>query len=606
MRGFANWWTTRACCAPTWPSAEAKIQAARAQVRAAQAAGRPTISLTGTAGLADSNSASLASSGAVGIRVSIPLFTGYRNTYDIRSAEIQVEASQADRDQLRNQVSLDVWRAYQALATERTALVNAEDLLQSALESENVARGRYKAGAGTLIDLLNAQSAAAAARFQSSSDALQLASRQGRARQRARHARPGVAAGQRRHRVDRYHTFRATQMNKPNLSLWVKLSVVLLLLAGAGAAIWLWRNNSEMPAEQRYRTRPVERGMLVQSVSANGTLNPVVLVTVGSQISARVTKLYADFNQRVKAGQVLAELDPALLIATEQQTLANLASARASLKLARANEERFQQLFAQEYISRQEMDQAVQVREAAQAQVQVFEAQHSRDRANLHYTVIRSPVSGVVVDRQVDVGQTVAASLQAPVLFKIAQDLKQMQINSAVAEADVGAIRIDQEVDFRVDAFPDREFKGKVKQIRLNPTITSNVVTYNVVVSVDNPDEILLPGMTAYITITTQTKTDVLMVPSAALRFRPATATEGSRMPTAQAAGARKRAAGAQVYVLRGGKIEAVTVQTGITNGRVTEITGGNLREGDMVVLEDLSATPRPQTAPTGPRTRLF
>jgi len=319
-----------------------------------------------------------------------------------------------------------------------------------------------------------------------------------------------------------------------------------------------------------------------------------------------VTKLYADFNQRVTAGQVLAELDPALLIATERQTLANLASARASLRLARANEERFEQLFAQEYISRQEMDQAVQAREAAQAQVQVFEAQHSRDRANLRYTVIRSPVSGVVVDRQVDVGQTVAASLQAPVLFKIAQDLKQMQINSAVAEADVGAIRIDQEVDFRVDAFPDREFKGKVKQIRLNPTITSNVVTYNVVVSVDNPDEILLPGMTAYITVTTQTMTDVLMVPSAALRFRPATATEGSRMPTAQAAGARKRAAGAQVYVLRGGKIEAVTVQTSITNGRVTEITGGDLREGDKVVLEDLSATPRPQTAPTGPRTRLF
>ena len=395
-------------------------------------------------------------------------------------------------------------------------------------------------------------------------------------------------------------------MNKPGLSLWLKLSVVLLLLAAAGAAIWLWRNNSEMPAEERYRTRPAERGTLVQTVSANGTLNPVVLVTVGSQISARVTKLYADFNQRVTAGQVLAELDPALLIATEQQTLANLASAKASLRLARANEERFEQLFAQEYVSRQEMDQAVQAREAAQAQVQVFEAQHSRDRANLRYTVIRSPVSGVVVDRQVDVGQTVAASLQAPVLFKIAQDLKQMQINSAVAEADVGAIRIDQEVDFRVDAFPDREFKGKVKQIRLNPTITSNVVTYNVVVSVDNPDEILLPGMTAYITVTTQTMADVLMVPSAALRFRPAAATDASRLPTAQAAGPRKRAAGAQVHVLRGGKIEAVTVQTGITNGRVTEITGGDLREGEMVVLEDLSATPRPQTAPTGPRTRLF
>jgi TolC family type I secretion outer membrane protein len=152
---------------PDLAAADAKVQAARAQVRAAQAAGKPTVSLTGSTGLSDSNSASLASSGAVGIRVSIPLFTGYRNTYDVRSAEIQVEAREADRDQLRNQVSLDVWRAYQALATERTALVNAEDLLQSALESENVARGRYKAGAGTLIDLLNAQSAAASARFQS-------------------------------------------------------------------------------------------------------------------------------------------------------------------------------------------------------------------------------------------------------------------------------------------------------------------------------------------------------------------------------------------------------------------------------------------------------
>ncbi|HEV8693319.1 MAG TPA: efflux RND transporter periplasmic adaptor subunit [Lysobacter sp.] len=389
----------------------------------------------------------------------------------------------------------------------------------------------------------------------------------------------------------------------------MKLFVVVLFV-GASSAIWLWKSNSEMSAEQRYRTRAVERGTLVRSVSANGTLNPVVLVTVGSQISARVTRLYADFNQRVKAGQVLAELDPALLIATERQTLANLASARASLRLARANEERFQQLFAQEYISRQEMDQAVQAREAAEAQVQVYEAQHSRDRANLRYTVIRSPVSGVVVDRQVDVGQTVAASLQAPVLFKIAQDLKQMQINSAVAEADVGAIRIDQEVDFRVDAFSDREFKGRVKQIRLNPTITSNVVTYNVVVSVDNPDEILLPGMTAYITITTQTKPDVLMVPNAALRFRPAGKAESPRMssgPTANAtAGTRKREAGPQVHVLRGGKIEAVAVQTGITNGRVTEITGGDLREGDIAVVEDLAATPRPQTAPSGPRTRLF
>ena len=252
-------------------------------------------------------------------------------------------------------------------------------------------------------------------------------------------------------------------MKKPNPSFWVKLFVVLLLLAGAGAAIWLWKSNSEMPAEQRYRTRPVERGTLVQSVSANGTLNPVVLVTVGSQISARVTKLYADFNQRVKAGQVLAELDPALLIATEQQT-PNLASARLRLWLARARTKNGFSNCLQEYISRQEMDQAAGARSRRGAGA--GEAQHSRDRANLRYTVIRSPVSGVVVDRQVDVGQTVA-SLAGPVQDRAGPQADANQLGVA---ADVGAIRIGREVDFRVDAFSDREFARSCRSASIPPS----------------------------------------------------------------------------------------------------------------------------------------
>ena len=161
------------------------------------------------------------------------------------------------------------------------------------------------------------------------------------------------------------------------------------------------------------------------------------------------------------------------------------------------------ELFAQEYVSRQELDQAVQTREVARAQVRLHQAQLEKDRTNLRYSVIRSPVSGVVVDRQVNIGQTVAASFQTPTLFRIAQDLKQMQIDSSVAEADVGSISISQAAEFRVDAFPEREFKGTVKQIRLNPSVTSNVVTYNVVVEVANPEELLLPGMTAYLTIET-------------------------------------------------------------------------------------------------------
>lgn len=382
---------------------------------------------------------------------------------------------------------------------------------------------------------------------------------------------------------------------------WFRIIALLALAAALVTGAWAWQKRNHVPAGERYRTLNVERGNLVQSVSANGTLNPVVLVSVGTQVSGTVLKLYADFNQRVSAGQVLAELDPALLAAAEQQTLANLAGSDASLKLARANEERLKQLFAQEYISRQEMDQGIQVREAAEAQVRLNKAQLSKDRTTLRYSVIRSPVSGVVVDRQIDVGQTVAASFQTPTLFKIAQDLKQMQIDSSVAEADVGSVRVGQEVEFRVDAFADRTFSGKVKQIRLNPTITSNVVTYNVVVSVANPEETLLPGMTAYLSVVTQSKSNVLMVPNAALRFRPAAT--GDKRTDSDVSKSRKRS-GPQVWVLRAEDIAPLELQTGITNGRHTEITGGLLAEGEAVVVEDLKPVDKKDGG--GPRMRLF
>lgn len=382
---------------------------------------------------------------------------------------------------------------------------------------------------------------------------------------------------------------------------WFRIIALLALAAALVTGAWAWQKRNHVPAGERYRTLNVERGNLVQSVSANGTLNPVVLVSVGTQVSGTVLKLYADFNQRVSAGQVLAELDPALLAAAEQQTLANLAGSDASLKLARANEERLKQLFAQEYISRQEMDQGIQVREAAEAQVRLNKAQLSKDRTTLRYSVIRSPVSGVVVDRQIDVGQTVAASFQTPTLFKIAQDLKQMQIDSSVAEADVGSVRVGQEVEFRVDAFADRTFSGKVKQIRLNPTITSNVVTYNVVVSVANPEETLLPGMTAYLSVVTQSKSNVLMVPNAALRFRPAAT--GDKRTDSDVSKSRKRS-GPQVWVLRAEDISPLELQTGITNGRHTEITGGLLAEGEAVVVEDLKPVDKKDGG--GPRMRLF
>jgi len=278
------------------------------------------------------------------------------------------------------------------------------------------------------------------------------------------------------------------------------LALILIGVAviGAGIAVY-WQVYAETP--QQYRSQTAEKGDISQTVSANGTINPVTLVSVGTQVSGTVKKLYVDFNSKVQKGQILLELDDALLAAQQKQSLANVQSAKASLELATANEERMRSLFTQEYVSRQELDTAVQAKKAAEAQLQLTQATVEKDRANLAYSVIRSPVSGVVVDRSVDVGQTVAASLQTPTLFKIAQDLSRMQIDANFAEADIGSIRIGQAVRFTVDAFPDRNFKGVVKLIRLNPTTVSNVVTYDVVINVANPEQILLPGMTAYVNI---------------------------------------------------------------------------------------------------------
>jgi len=305
------------------------------------------------------------------------------------------------------------------------------------------------------------------------------------------------------------------------MNIIVKRSLLILLALGVvGVAAW-WLMPQKIAPENRYVTAPLERGSITQIVSANGTLNPVKLVNVGSQVSGIVKKLYADFNDHVQAGQVLLELDPALTQAQLQQSTANVSNAKASLELALANETRMNTLYAQEYVSRQELDQAVQALKSAQAQLAVAEAQAVRDRTNLAYTVIRSPVSGVVVSREVDIGQTVAASFQTPTLFKIAQDLSKMQIDSSYAEADVGSIRVGQPTTFRVDAFPDRSFNGEVRQVRLNPTTQQNVVTYDVVIAVDNSDQALMPGMTAYVSIIVAQRKEVLLVPNAALRFRP-------------------------------------------------------------------------------------
>jgi HlyD family secretion protein len=385
----------------------------------------------------------------------------------------------------------------------------------------------------------------------------------------------------------------------------VFLLIVLALLAGG---YYFYKSSQQIKPEALYKFGTVTQGDIEQAVSANGTINPVTLVSVGTQVSGRVSKLYVDFNDKVEKGQVLLELDDALFTAQIAQTQGSVRNAEASVELAKANEARIRSLFEQEYVSRQELDQSVQALKSARAVLESARAQLQRDRTNLSYSIIRSPVSGIVIDRQIDVGQTVAASFQTPTLIKIAQDLSKMQIDTSFAEADIGNIKVGQLAKFSVDAFPNLNFEGVVKQIRLNPVTTSNVVSYNVVISVDNPQQILLPGMTAYVGIVFAQHDNVMLVPNAALRFKPKSdnggdstkaAANGNGANQALGKGGRKKSAGTaeaggfgrgKVFVLQDGKPQAREVKVGITDGKLTEIVSDALKPGDQIITGNAQA----------------
>jgi HlyD family secretion protein len=255
------------------------------------------------------------------------------------------------------------------------------------------------------------------------------------------------------------------------------------------------------------------------------------------------------------------------------------------------NEARAHTLWQQDSIAKQEVDTAVQARKSAKAQVDQATAQLAKDRTNLGYSVIRSPVAGVVVNRAVDLGQTVAASFQTPTLFQIAQDLRKMQIDSSFAEADIGKIKVGQPVQFTVDAFPDRTFSATVRQVRLNPTTQQNVVTYDVVVAVDNPDQILMPGMTAYVNVIVAQHKSALLVPNAALRFKP----EGAQaIVKGKPAEEKVQGTGGSVFVMEKERLRAIPVRLGISDGRFSEVLSGDIKDGDPLVVGTAEA-------PTGP-----
>jgi HlyD family secretion protein len=406
--------------------------------------------------------------------------------------------------------------------------------------------------------------------------------------------------------------------------------VVAAVLLAAAFGAWRWQSGDSKPKLQ-FETAKVEKGKIVAKVTASGTLNAVVTVQVGSQVSGRIAALHADFNSPVKKGQLLAKIDPALFQASVDQARANLAAAQGNLAKAkfqaadaRRQATRQKELAARKLNAQADLDTALANADAAEAQVAASEGQVAQARAalksaevNLAYTNIHSPTNGTVISRNVDVGQTVAASLQAPVIFQIAEDLAKMQVDTSVAEADVGRLKDGMAASFTVDAYPGEVFRGRIRQIRNAPQTVQNVVTYNAVIDVANPEFKLKPGMTANVTFVYAEKEDVLKVPNAALRFRPPPALLGDARGGAQGgrpAGAggttgapggapsgtgRPSAAGGRpgeapdrrtVWTLNDEKPVPQRIKTGISDGSFTEVVEGDLKAGDLVITDALGA----------------
>ena len=346
-----------------------------------------------------------------------------------------------------------------------------------------------------------------------------------------------------------------------------------------------------------FETSPVFRGDMVEHVTASGSLGAVTSVDVGSQVSGKISGLYADFNSTVKKGQLVAEIDPSLYDAALRQAEGELASAQAGVILKRANLERKKILAPQRAASQFDLDQATADLAQSEASVSINAAMVDSARANLDYCKITAPVDGIVISRKVDRGQTLIAAMNTPVLFTIAQDLSRMNIDASVSEADIGQVKEGQSVDFGVDAFPDEVFHGRVVQIRKSPTVTQNVVTYDTMITVDNPGDKLLPGMTADVSVLVAERKNVLKVSNAALRYTPPEGTPFEASPPAKLEGDQRL-----VYTLgsNGGKLRPLILKSGITDGVDTEIVAG-ISEGTPVITADSSSSAQSGGLPPPP-----
>ena len=403
------------------------------------------------------------------------------------------------------------------------------------------------------------------------------------------------------------------------------LAVVLVITGVVGC--YYYKRTPEIS----YKTVKIERGTIASTVAATGNLSAVITVQVGTQVSGTIRKLYADYNSRVKKGQPIAEIDPSLFNASVEQAQGNYLEAEANLQKAKVTladaertYQRNKQLLGGGIISQGDFDIAETALQSAKPSVKAAEGNLAQARGslmqartNLRYSTIRSPVDGVVISRAIDVGQTVAASFQTPTLFTIAQDLTKMQIEVSVDEADISRIQLHQNAGFTVDSYPEQTFRGKVVQIRSAPVITQNVVTYVVVVNVDNSDLKLMPGMTANVSVEVAKKDDVLKLPPAALRFKPKSTGDdtkvkgngdrsgaSSQRPAGGGKGGPGKSKGRersqQVYLLKEGKPVAVPVKTGIANNSSIELIEGDLKEGDEVIIEQIGGDAKKKGGASG------
>lgn len=423
-------------------------------------------------------------------------------------------------------------------------------------------------------------------------------------------------------------------------------AAILVIIAGVVLVLSLFsRNKNDIP---KYEKKAIDKGNIEALVITTGSLNPVITVDVGSQVSGKIDKLYVDFNSRVKEGQVIAELDQAQFITRVKQNEANYKSAEASLEKTKVTldntkkkYDRAMNLFEKDLISFEEKE-AIETQyysamadiQSSEARLEQADSQLDSSKVDLTYTIIKSPIDGIVINRRVNIGQTVAASFQAPVLFQIANDLSKMQVECSVDEADIGKVKEGQKVRFTVDAFPDENFTGKISQVRYAPEIVQNVVTYTTIVEVNNPEMKLRPGMTATVSVVTGEAKNVLRVPNSALRFNPSLSPEemrelmesmrqemrerreGSSRPegsrpgedahrqATQRPGSGQHASGMRGFSMQGarmrqfarvwledesGKLKMAFVRTGVTDNSYTEVVSGSLKEGQLVITGENS-----------------